>query len=471
MGLKKLSNRLFLYFIPSVVSSFITFVMIPLTTARLDPKDFGLFAFLQCFGGLVSSFSVIGSGYLWATYFPRLAKSERPNFITTMLSTGFAFAILCAFLLWLLWPLHEYLNLGLKPGFRVFYGITLVSSILAYPWIHAIEYLTLEAKAVNYAVVAISAPLVSSTITLFCLYHLDLHVKSLFLGSMASSLCLGVGSCYVLRSYLHPIYSKKWAKVIFYKGIPTTPGNVFQSVSVVLERNILTTSLSLNSLGLFSHSQSYCQLISVGIKALARSLWPISLKEANSKSTKFPMTRAGWEPMFFLLIVGGLLSGAVGKEAIAIFTHGKFTAVAGYVTCWFIYIAIQNAGKEHMAILYSANQGMFLTYLTMICQGIFMGSLFVLIPVFGIWGAIVAAILQQLIYRLFIQIKATKIQTVLFNDGIVLNCICFVLVSLIVQLLFWNSIEYRLACCSLMMVVHVYLSRNIIKQLFSVLRR
>jgi O-antigen/teichoic acid export membrane protein len=226
-----------------------------------------------------------------------------------------------------------------------------------------------------------------------------------------------------------------------------------------------------NSLGLYTHSQSYRSLVSVGIKALARTIWPVSLKEAHEKSPNFSLTRAAWEPLFFLLTVGGLLSGAVGKEAIAILTHGKFTAVAGYVTCWFIYIAIQNAGKEHMAVLYVANQGVFITYLTVMCQFFFIGCLFVLIPFFGIWGAIVAAITQQVVYRIIIQIKATKIQTVPFNDGIVLNCISFVLVSLIVQMLFWDHFEYRITCFSLFMVFHIYLSRNAIKQLFSVLRR
>jgi len=467
-----LSNRLTLFFIPTVVSSVISFAILPLTTAKLDPDDFGLFALLQSFGALISSFSVIGSGYLWAAYFPRLDKSERPYFVTTMLFTGLIFILSWAFLFWLLWPFQEYIGLGLSQDDRLLYGMAIVSSILAYPWIHAIDYLTLEAKAKHYAVIVITSVLISATITLFCLYYLNLHIKSLFIANISSSLVFGIGSFYVLKTYLRPFnYSKRWVKTIFFKGVPTAPGNMFESGAVVLERNILSASLSLNSLGLYTHSQSYRSLVYVGIKALARTIWPVSLKEAHEKSLHFPLTRAAWEPLFFLLTVGGLLSGAVAKEAITILTHGKFTAVAGYVTCWFIYIAIQSAGKEHMAVLYAANQGVFITYLTVMCQLLFIGCLFVFIPLFGIWGAIVAAISQQLTYRIFIQIKAAKIQTVPFNDGIVLNCIGFVLVSLIVQMLFWDHFEYRITCFSLLIAFHIYLSRNVIKELFSVFRR
>ena len=356
-----LSNRLTLYFVPSVVSLVVSFGMIPLTTAKLDPKDFGLFALLQSFSLLISSFSVIGSGYLWAAYFPRLDKSERPYFVTTMLFTGLFFVFLWAIFFWFLWPLQEYIGLGLSQEDRLLYGMAIISSILAYPWIHAIDYLTLEAKARHYAVIVITSVLISATITLFCLYYLNLHIKSLFIANIASSLVFGIGSFYVLKKYLRLLtYSKRWVKTIFIKGVPTVPGNIFQSGAVVLERNILSASLSLNSLGLYTHSQSYRSLVSVGIKALARTIWPVSLKEALEKSPNFSLTRVAWEPLFYLLTVGGLLSGAVGKEAIAILTHGKFTAVAGYVTCWFIYVAIQNAGKEHMAVLYSNNQGIFL---------------------------------------------------------------------------------------------------------------
>jgi O-antigen/teichoic acid export membrane protein len=203
--------------------------MIPLTTARLDPKDFGLFALLQSFGALVSSFSVIGSGYLWAAYFPRLEKSERPNFVTTMLLTGLFFILSWAFLFWLLWPLQEYLNLGLRPEDRLLYGMVLISSVVAYPWIHAIDYLTIEAKARHYAVIVITAVLISATITLFCLYYLNLHVKSLFIANIAGSLIFGIGSFYVLKTYLRPVYLKRWVKTIFLKGVPTAPGNILQS--------------------------------------------------------------------------------------------------------------------------------------------------------------------------------------------------------------------------------------------------
>ena len=441
--------------------------MIPLTTARLDPRDFGLFAILCSFNPFLTSFATIGSGYLWAAYFPRLEKAERPNFVTTIVSTGFIFVLIGSFLFWFLWPLQEYLNLGLTSETRIYYGMILIGSVIAYPWIHAIDYLTLEGKSGSYAVIIITSTFVSAATTLFCLYYLNLHVSSLFIANVASSLVFGVGSLCVLKTYLRPVYSRDWVKVIFLKGVPTAPGNILQAGAVIVERNILTASLSLSSLGLYTHSQSYYGLVSLGIKALARTIWPLSLKEACEKSKRFPMTRAGWEPLFFLLTVCGLLSGAVGKEAIAVLTHDKFTTAAGFVTCWLIYIAIQNAGKEQMAVLYSNNHGIFLTYLTMICQAIFMGCLFVFIPVFGIWGAFVAAISQQLIYRIFIQIKASKIQHVAFNDGVVLVAIAFISVALGIQMIFWEEMIYRILILSVVLVFYMYVSFDMFKQLLS----
>ena len=68
--------RLKLYLLPSVVSVITSFIMIPLTTARLDPRDYGLFAILYSFNAFLAAIAMMGSSYLWAAYFPRLEKQK-----------------------------------------------------------------------------------------------------------------------------------------------------------------------------------------------------------------------------------------------------------------------------------------------------------------------------------------------------------------------------------------------------------
>ncbi len=465
------SRRLVLYFVPSAISVVIAFIMVPLTTAKLDPKDFGLYALLHSFGFLVVSFSMLGSGFLWAAYFPHLNEQEKSPFVTTLILVGICTCILWTLIFLLLWPLYGYFHLGLGKKDFLFYALILAGAVASYPWIHAIDYLTLDMKAANYAAIMIIATIFSALTTIFCLYHLNLHILSLFIGQLANSIILGAGSLYVLRHYLKPTPSGKWVKTLFLKGFPTVPGNICESGGLVLERNVIGSQLSLSVLGLYTHSQSYRNIVSVGIKALARTIWPESLSEAWAKSNDFPRTRAAWGPLFIMLTVGGLLSGALGKETIDILTHGKFTEAAAYVTCWFIFIAIQNAGKEHTAVLYAHGKSVFITYLTVICQVIFIGLLFVLIPAFGVWGAITAAICQQFLYRVFVQFRAGRIQNVPFNDKIVVISSIFIAIALAVQIIYWNEMLLRISILSLVLIFYIHLFLDVVKQLMSLASR
>jgi O-antigen/teichoic acid export membrane protein len=445
--------------------------MIPITTAKLDPKDFGLFAILYSFGAVVTSFSMLGSGYLWAAYFPRLQEVEKPPFVTTLLTSGLAVCLFWTMIFWLLWPLHEHFQLGLESKDKFLYALILLGAVAGYPWVHAIDYLTLDMRASGYAAIMIFAVIFSALATVFCLYYLKLHILSLFIGQLTNSIILGAGSICVLHKYLKPTLSGKWVKTLFSKGVPTVPGNIFESGAFAMERNVISAQLSLSALGLYTHSQSYRNLGSVGIKALARTIWPVSLDEARIKSPHFPQTRAAWEPLFFILTIGGLLSGAIGKEAISILTHGKFTEAAAYVTAWFVFIAVQNAGKEQVAVLYAAGQSVFITYLTVICQIIFIGLLFVLIPAFGVWGAIIAAICQQFLYRVFVQFRAGRIQNVPFNDKIVVISSIFIAIALAVQIIYWNEILLRILILSLVLIFYIHFFLDVVKQLMSLASR
>jgi O-antigen/teichoic acid export membrane protein len=469
------SANLVFYLIPAVLNPMISVVMIPLTTTKLFPEQFGMFALLSSFATLVVGFSSIGSGYIWAANYPKLELSARSAFVTTLIVAGILICCFWATVLWLAWPVIQICVDNLGEQEKGYYGIGLISAVLSYPWYHAVELLTLEGRARAFAYVGSTAAVASAVVTLVCLYILDQETAALFWGLLASSASFFVGAMLVLSPYLGLHFSTKWVVEIIRKGLPTTPGNAIEPSATVIERNILTANLSLYDLGLFTHSQSYRGMVGLGIKALARTVWPISLEEVTEKSRDFCKTRAAWVPVFFLLTLGGIVSAGIGKEGITLLTHGRFTESAMYVTPWFLYIAIQNTGKEKIAILYSANCGIFLTYANLICQLISIGVLFVLIPRIGVWGAIVAAILQQVAFRTAIQWKAQKAQDSGFNDWPALLCSAFVLLAFLAQILFWNEMGIRvLTCCVLTMMCLFFFGffyKNILRDLTNLGRR
>ncbi len=152
------------------------------------------------------------------------------------------------------------------------------------------------------------------------------------------------------------------------------PGQAMESASVTIERNVIGAGLSLGALGIYTHSQSYKAITLLAIKAVSRAIWPVSLQEARTAGSTFIKTRLAWRPLVVMLTVVALLNVAVGREVIAVLTHGKFDLAAKFVTCWMIYQIIQCTCREYHTVLYTAGRGIFLTYVNVISQAVFLGS-------------------------------------------------------------------------------------------------
>ena len=457
--------RFLTYFFSTAVSSVISFILIPLTTAKLNPSDFGLFALLNVFSGMIFAFSSLGLGFIWATYFNHLEDKEKTHFVSSSTILCVLTAIFWAIIFWFSWPLIRNFSKIFDAHARFYFDLVLFSSVLSSLWIPAYEFLVLAGKAKEYATIVIFATIVSAILTIVGLYVFGFGVGVLFGAAFGGSVIYAIGAIFVMRKYLQLRLKRQWVDVILRKGVPTTPGNILESCGSAVERNVLNSVMSLKSLGLYTHSQGYCNICFSGIKAITRSIWPVSLSEAKNKSDTFPITRSVWGMIFFAIALSGLVSSALGKEFIKVFTHNKFTDTAPYVTAWFIFLAIQNAGREYLAVLYAQNESIFLTYLSVATQFIFIGSIIISVPIFGLWGAVAASIIQMLVYRIAIQFRANKIQRVPFNDGPVITSGSIVLAGVISQIIFWDNLSARILTATILMIVLCIFLRSILKDI------
>ena len=62
-----------LYLIPSVVNGLINFLMIPVITLILGPKDIGFFALISTISMIGNAIPALGSVYILAANFPALS--------------------------------------------------------------------------------------------------------------------------------------------------------------------------------------------------------------------------------------------------------------------------------------------------------------------------------------------------------------------------------------------------------------
>ncbi len=430
----KLAARVSWFFLATAVQGGISFVMVPVITYVLGPREFGIFALMTGVGGLLSLFGSLGTGYLYAEHFLGLSVSNRRELVSTTFWMGAVCLVPITGLVLGLWPALAGYFTALAVIPYVGASLIFVSVVACYPWSLAIEILVLEGRAQLYATIIVSQAVVSAITTVVGLYVLDWGIFAMFLGYSVGTLALLLGSMVVLQPYLEWSIKHVWIKRAARIGGAVTVANLLESLQSFLERYLLSVQAGIVQTGLYSHSQQYKNLVSLPLKAAARGIWPISLDEARLPRSEFLLTKRTWEIGYSAVAIAGIGFAIFGKELVALWTHDRFTEAYRIIALWMVFVLVQNAGKAQTAILYATGNSM--RYAKLMVGSAVAGivALFMLVPSFGSTGVLLALLLQQILLRMGVQYVARTIRRSPFQDAwVFIGCGGIILALVIVE--------------------------------------
>lgn len=437
---------------------------LPAATYVLDPADYGLYAQVTAFTTVGSVIATLGSGVVLAAHFPVLDSMERSRLISTMSLGGVLFFCVFAVVFLLGWKLV----LTTWPGWLEVPPLAIYTALIAaglsFPWSIALDVITLEGRAMTYSVTTIVQSIVSALVLLGSLYLLELDVLALFLSLLASSFVCFLGAATVLYPYWRERPRAKWLSLTFRCGIPTAFSQGLETTSTLVERSMLSAHAGYSQLGIFTHSQQYRAFVGTGIKALARTMWPISLGEARGGNS-YVKTGVTWNAAYVSITVAGILFATLGRDAISFLSHGKFTEAYILASLWMASLLVQNAGKPHTAALYASGRGHHFGYMLNVTTAIGIGLLVLLVPIIGIYGAALATFSAQILFRVGIRLLLRKARVPNQDLWVILG------VGLILLVLF-AVVEFELALIGRIVVlisslsVLLLLSRSRLQPLF-----
>lgn len=409
-------KRVSLFLLPSIVQGVVAFGMVPVATYVLGPEDFGVFALVSTMTALPSAIASLGSGYLLAAHYPAAGVSERRSMISTILLAGLLVLLAFTTVALTLWPwlTQNWKAMAIVPTMGII--LSCLAMLLAYPWSIAIDTITLDAKARLYAMVGIGQSVLSALTIIVGLYLLQWGVLSLFAGAVAGASLQFVGAVLALRLYLSFRVDVQWVRQIMRVGMPATTANLIENLQGFFERYLLTAYSGFAQLGLYYHSQQYRNVVSAPVKAIARSVWPITLVESKERHTEFLNTKRAWNVTYVGITVVGVLFATLGKPLIAWWTHDKFSEAYWMAAAWMVFILIQNSGKAQTGILYANDEAPYYmkSYVMSSIAAIIM--LFLLVALIGTVGVILAVIAQQVLFRILLQLRARKYAQASFQD-------------------------------------------------------
>ncbi len=439
-----IKRRFALYVLPTLWRAGLAFAVLPLTTKRLDPADFGLFALVLSFSSFGAGASGLGAAYPIAAHLPVLNRTERQDLVSTLLWLGALVAFVLAAMLLLVWPLLAAMipDIANAPASASWIAAALI--VLGVPWNHAVAAITVTGQAGTFAAVTIAESIASTAATLIALYGFDLGIESLFVGALVGASANTVGSVVALRHLVRFRFSRKWVADCLHVGGLSFVASLVERGQVTIERYAFAHYVGLATLGIYSHSQQYLNLAKAGAKAVSNATWPVALEEARAEDGRFTRLGAAWQPVYLALALGGVFMATLGRDAISLLTHDKFTPAYVFATLWIVLVLLENAARPAVAIVYAHRLGIANQW-TVILGGLLATALMIpLIKWFGALGAVFGGFVSVLVYRTTVVVIARRASSFPFQDGTLFMGIAVVLTTLVVAVTAGHDFSARL---------------------------
>lgn len=443
---------------PSILQAGVAFATLPLATLILGPHDYGAFAVVAAVTGLASSLACLGSSYLLAQVFSGGRPSEVRQLISQQTVISVVLASLLAAILAFSWGvITKYFdNLSMVPnaGFM----LSVMSIVPATIWAIALDVMTLDGRAKAFAQIVIGQSLLSAAVLLLSLFVANLGVMSLFVSGFIGTTSLGLGGLLSMRRYFErPNFTREGFKV-FKSALSLTSANLIEVAYQPVERNLLAVHSGLASLGLYTHAQQYRTIVAAATKALSRSVWPTTLEEARQPDLAFPQTNLYWRRTYFCLGIVGLGFATLGDAFIGFLTHGKFVGAGAFAAMSIAYLLIQNSGRPHTGLMYARGDvGPFARFSILSSIAGLLCAV-IAIPLLGVWGAILAGFLQQIVMRVAIHWYCVRISRLSFQEELTVIGLAMIAVVVIASESFSLTLPARfgifLACIALLVIAY-----------------
>jgi len=386
------------YGIASILSKGLVIFLLPLYTRVLSPSDYGAYDLLITLGALANLVVALevsqGLARFWAET-PEIHIRQRLA-STSLWFSAFMYGL---FLLGglLAAPQLNDLILGDAAYLNAFrFGIGFIA-------VNGIYYILLnqfrwELHSKAYAIVSISYALLTLLFAvIFCLF-LDFGLTGVMLAQLLSALTASFLSLWLLRRTFILSFDTKQLYDMLRFSIPLVPAGLAVFISLYINRVALNNFGSLEDIGHFGIGNRIASLAALLILGIQAALTPLIYQHYREPSTPRQIARLlNW--FMAAALFGCLFLALFSRELLLLFANEKFmdgAALVG-VLAPALLLSQMYIFAPGIAIQKKTHWQLWITILAAVVSVI--GN-WLLVPLWGIWGAAIATLLSSLIFLL-----------------------------------------------------------------------
>lgn len=390
---KRLSINAFIYLFSAVLSSGVSFLLIPVFTRLLSAADFGIISIATTTTSLLTQVLGFGlSNYVTQMHFKYTQNNDQAKILGSLLAFWFVASTGLALVVEAVGELG-YMDIVRGVRFKPYLELALWTAYMTI-FISAIQALFMARKqSVKMALVSLSVSLIGSSLSLLLITWLREGAKGCLVGALIASVIVGGGAIILLVKKSQIGFERQKVVEGLKFSLPLIPHTVALWVLTLSDRYILSHFESTGAVGIYSLGYQVGYIMSMVTNSVNNSFYPIaSLKLSEGDGSRVvPHLGTSVIAGFAITSVG---VAALGPELILMFTPERYHGAVAIVP-W-IALAFFFQGLYFLLSLgtwFSMKTGL-MPIITIIAAVANVAINFYVIPRMGVVGAGVAAALS-----------------------------------------------------------------------------
>tara|TARA_R110002020_G_scaffold144769_1_gene317930 strand:- start:5160 stop:6593 length:1434 start_codon:yes stop_codon:yes gene_type:complete len=391
---KRLGRNIFLVFIGNAGAKLLNLLLLPFYTRWLSVEDYGITDMLNVYVMLLTG--LVTASIAEAVFvFPKNASKDDQK---SYFSSGLFIALVFLLLTGLIFLISK--NLLIKSNLEsIFTDYTLeiyILLIVNFLQSYFQQFCRGIDKMKVYSSTGIVLTLTTALYSFFFIptYGVNGFVWAMILASLSAAIYSFIASGAFRYLAFNFIIKKRYQEMLKY-SLPLMPNAVMWWFIGYLNRPLIETYAGLNSVGLLAVANKFPSAITMLFGVFFYS-WQISVIEEFGKDGYNQFYNKILRLLIFALCLGSILLAIMSKFIISLVTAEEFHQAWVYIPVLALAPLLQAISSYSSANFTASKETKYAFYSSIIGAGASILFNFLLIPDFGIWGAVISIVLAHL---------------------------------------------------------------------------
>lgn len=383
-----------IYFLGTVLSRLVGFMMIPIYTKYLLAEGYGINELV----GLSIEICgiVIGAGIsdgIYRFYYEYSEQKQKNTVISTASLSLSCISIVLISLLCLLSPYLSELILG-KKEFWIYFCLGFGGLFFGQHTNLMYTYLRITESSMKYMIISLMQLIVALSLNIFFIVYLEKGVMGLFLSNFITAVIFAV-LCYPVLLYkVGTKFSYEMFKKMLRFNLPIIPANLASLLVNASDRYFIKYFFSIAQAGIYSLGYKFGNIVFYFVRVPFMQIWEprrYALYHEKAPAKIFAQVATYF---WFALLFTGLGISILIDDVIKIVSPPEFWP-AGYYAPVIVLSYIIYAMDNHVGFgIMIEKKTEYWTYVNFAMCVLNLTLNFILIPPFGCWGAVIATFLS-----------------------------------------------------------------------------